>query len=49
MTEASENLVEYREMLILHTEDETYEHRVSSLFQSPPLMIPLMKLCSVLL
>lgn len=29
MTEASENLVEYREMLIMHAGDETYEHRVS--------------------
>lgn len=30
MTEASENLVEYREMLIMHTQDESYEQRVGS-------------------
>ncbi|KAE9408278.1 hypothetical protein BT96DRAFT_914203 [Gymnopus androsaceus JB14] len=30
MTESSENLVEYREMLIMHTEDESYEHRCAA-------------------
>ena len=28
MTEASENLVEYRRMLLMHAEDESYEERV---------------------
>jgi chromodomain-helicase-DNA-binding protein 4 len=30
MTESSENLVEYREMLILHAEHESWENRVCS-------------------
>ncbi len=30
MTERSEYLAEYREMLILHTDDESWEERVSS-------------------
>ncbi|KAF5388487.1 hypothetical protein D9757_004581 [Collybiopsis confluens] len=30
MTESSENLVEYREMLIMYTQDESYEHRCSA-------------------
>lgn len=31
MTESSENLAKYREMLIMNTEDESYEERVRSL------------------
>ncbi|KAJ4485941.1 SNF2 family DNA-dependent ATPase [Lentinula aciculospora] len=30
MTESSENLIEYREMLIMHTEDESYEERCAA-------------------